>query len=223
MRRALQIFGVLTFGIFEERGITNFTNEQRGPKGFRDWLHVDKDLLVILPTGSGKSIIGELRTALSISEGKQVVWLLPSRALVRQAKRELNRAFREMNVNVEELPTTEDFKPVIINNFPSGRYVAATTPEKLAALVRAKPEAINNVGLVILDEAQKLFDLNRGTTIEYVLQEIQHWLPDSKLVLMSAQIDGIVRLQTFFHRLRGDREFREIIFDRRPTRRINGV
>jgi len=207
----------------EQRGITNFTSEQRGPNGFQDWLQIDRDLLVILPTGSGKSIIGELRTALTLAKGKQVVWLLPSRALVRQAHRELTKAFEILNVSVEELPTTEDFEPFFIEDLPAGRYVAATTPEKLAALIRANPDSMRNVGLVILDEAQKLFDLKRGTTIEYVLQEIQHLLPIAKFVLMSAQIDSMIRLQNFFHRLRGDRDFRELISDRRPTRRMYGV
>jgi len=95
-----------------------------------------------------------------------VVWLLPSRALVRQAHRELTKAFEILNVRVEELPTTEDFEPFFIEDLPAGRYVAATTPEKLAALIRANPDSMRNVGLVILDEAQKLFDLKRGTTIE---------------------------------------------------------
>jgi superfamily II DNA/RNA helicase len=205
------------------RSITNFTHEQQGPNGFQDWLQVEKDLLVILPTGSGKSIIGELRTALTLAQGKQVVWLSPSRALVRQTKRELFKAFYHLGVRVEELPITEDFNPLIFEEISSERFVAATTPEKLTALIRANPDSIRNVELVVLDEAQKLFDLHRGTTIEYVLSEIQTLNSTANFVIMSAQTDSVLRLQNFIHRLRGDIPFAELISEDRPTRRIYGV
>ena len=207
----------------ENRGYTNFTNDQRGRDGFTSWLIDQSDLLVILPTGAGKTIIGELKTALALATGKQVLWLLPTRALVRQSKYELRIAFEPLGVEVEELPVTEDFDPYLLENIPGNRFVSATTPEKFLSLMRVSEHAIDKVGLVIVDEAQKLFDVSRGTSIEFVLQEIRRLLPECNFVFMSAQIDALEKFRGFLGRLRGMEEYSELTSDNRPTRRIYGV
>ncbi len=203
------------------RGITTFTEEQLGP-GFDTWLRPELDLLVVLPTGSGKTIIGELRSALTLAQGWQVVWLLPTRSLVRQAKQDLARAFEERGVLVEELPVTEDFNPLFITEgFERQRYVAATTPERFAALLRAKPEAIQNVGLVILDEAQILLDEVRGTTAELALFRLKQLVPDCRVVLMTAFTDAQAALERFLATM--SRDVARLVSDKRPTRRIYGI
>jgi superfamily II DNA/RNA helicase len=204
----------------EGRGFTNFTDEQRG-EGFDDWLVPDTNLLVILPTGSGKTLVGELKTALTLAQGFQTVWMLPTRALVRQAKRELASAFKDLDVEVEELPTTEDFIPQFVDELSDQRLVAATTPEKIAALIRSNPNAISKIRLVVLDEAQILFE-NRGTTAEHVLQEIHRLVPECKFILMSAFDEVLERLRSFMFRLLGDNP-KLLVSNARPTRRINGV
>ena len=206
--------------ILESRGFTNFTDEQIGP-GFDNWLIPTSDLLVLLPTGSGKTLIAELKTAISLVQGHQVVWMLPTRSLVRQTKRELSGAFTRLDVDVEELPSTEDFIPLFIEDLPDERLVAATTPEKISALLRSNPNAIARVRLVVLDEAQILFD-NRGTTAEYVLQEIHRLVPDCRFVLMSAFEEYTDRLRNFMQRLLGRLPI-ELTSSTRPTRRVNGI
>jgi len=204
----------------ESRGFTNFTNEQSGP-GFDAWLTPESNLLVLLPTGSGKTLIAELKTALSLAQGHQVVWMLPTRSLVRQTKRELSIALSSLGVDVEELPSTEDFIPLFANHLPDQRIVAATTPEKISALLRNNPDAVSHVNLVVLDEAQILFD-NRGTTAEYVLQEIHRLSPNCKFILMSAFDDYRERFENFVFRLLGQMPT-NLTSDIRQTRRINGI
>ena len=187
------------------RGYTSFTDDQIGPNGFDDWLSSEKDLLVLLPTGSGKTIIAELRTALSLSQEKQVVWILPTRALVRQTKHKMRGAFVGMDVSVEELPITEDFLPYeFFEELPKRKYIAVTTPERLASLIRTRRDALDNIGLVVVDEAQILFDSNRGATIEHVIQELQRLVSDVRLILMSAMGEHENRFKQFLGRLRPD-------------------
>ena len=206
----------------ESRGYTTFTNEQIGPEGFDAWLRPESDLLVILPTGAGKTIVGELKTALALAAGKQALWMLPTRALVRQTKRGLQAAFANLSVEVEELPTTEDFFPIFSGGLLQTRRVAATTPEKLAALLRTNPSAVGNVGLVVLDEAQILQQEGaRAATAETVLTMLRSLVPDCDVVLMSAFWNSKDALGEWLERL-GRMPVR-LISDVRPTRRIYGV
>lgn len=207
-------------GELRKRGISSFTREQTG-HGFNDWLQTNKDLLVVLPTGSGKTLIGELKTALTLAQGRQVIWILPTRALVRQTRRELKKAFSPLKVNVEELPTTEDFLPLFTEGEEQPRFVAASTPEKLAALIRANPNAISGVGLVVVDEAQILAKEERGTTVEMVLQRIREIVPSCQIALMSGIEDRREMLEKFLSRIGGDAK--PLISNIRPTRRVYGV
>lgn len=205
------------------RGITTFTNEQVGP-GFDQWLRIENNVVVVLPTGSGKTIIGELLTALALANGQQVVWILPTRALVRQTRRELRRAFELLGVIVDELPTTEDFIPLFAVNPSQPRYVAVATPEKLAALLRVNLNAVANVGLVVFDEAQLLLKDSRGTVAESVLQQIHRWASNSRFVLMTAFAEEQQALQNFIERLSGATTRCAVLSSNvRPTRRIYGI
>lgn len=208
----------------DSRGINSFTDEQIGPTpGFNNWLIPNKDLLAILPTGAGKTIIGELRTALALALGKQVIWILPTRSLVRQIKRELTVSFHNMGVSIYELPTTEDFHPIFLNGLNTQRCIAVSTPEKLEALIRARKEAIKDVGLVVLDEAQNLFTEARGVVFETVIHELNTYVPNCDFVLMSAVSSSAMRLRNFIRRLKPDTPLAELISENRPTRRINGA
>jgi hypothetical protein len=215
-------FWVEYLGKLDERQYTNFTPEQIGG-GFDSWLLPEKNLLVVLPTGSGKTLIGELMTALTLSQGFQAIWMLPTRALVRQTKKELSKAFESLDVDVDEVPITEDYIPQIFDQIAQRRLVAVSTPEKIAALIRSNKTSVSNVKLVVLDEAQILLE-NRGTTAEYVLQEIRRLSPECKFVIMSAFADVEERLRSFLKRLvREDESIAELISHNRPTRRMNGV
>jgi superfamily II DNA/RNA helicase len=206
----------------DARNMTSFTREQIG-LGFDDWLKPNKSLLVVLPTGSGKTVIGELMTALTLAQGKQVLWLLPTRALVRQVRRDLRDAFSELGIVVEELPTTEDFTPLFSELPSTARYIATSTPEKLLALLRTNPQATSQVGLVVLDEAQILRQPgSRSTTAEAVITDIRQRQPNCAFVFMTAAKDELEPLRKFALHL-GISTISEITSDVRPTRQIFGV
>jgi len=208
-------------GELSHRGITTFTKEQIN-NDFDSWLRIDNDLLVVLPTGSGKTIIGELKTALMLANGKQVVWLLPMRSLVRQTQIEMSIAFNTLNITVQELPTTDDYIPLYTDINYTDPMIAITTPEKFLALIRVNEDVLQNIGLVVVDEAQNLFE-NRGFAIESNLFQITNYNPECKIVLLSAMVDKTQKLIEFYKRLRPDNELTQVISLNRPTRCSYGV
>lgn len=200
------------------RGITSFTREQGA---FDEWLTRDADLLVQLPTGAGKSIVGELLTALHLAGGGSVVWLLPTRALVRQVKRELSGAFGGLSVEVTELPTTEDVLPLFADEAPAPLQVAVTTPERLSALARANQTALSKVTLIVFDEAHLLLDRARGVTAEQVLRIARPATGGARLALMSGLPDSRDALERTMKGLGAAP--RVLVSEVRPTRRVYGV
>lgn len=204
----------------ERRGITTFTPEQVG-LGFDQWLRSGTDMLVVLPTGSGKTIIGELRTALSLAEGRQAVWMLPTRAMVRQTKRDLRAAFAPLGKEVAELPVSEDALPQFLDAFDDQESIAVTTPERMAALLRGNPQAVANVGLVVLDEAHILLKETRAETAESVLRTLAEEVPDASLVLMTAFSQAEGPLSALLQAL--GRTPLGLSSPRRPTRQMCGV
>ncbi len=215
-------FWVAYLNRLEERGITTFTNQQAGDGNQFDWLQLSNDLLVILPTGSGKTIIGELRTALILSENKHVIWLLPTRALVRQTTITMQRAFDSLEVIVEELPTTEDPIPLFTENLSGQKHLAVTTPEKFSSFIRANQEGLKNIGLVVVDEAQLLLEKGRGTILEFVLRRVKQLNPQCNFILMTAFNELEKTLEVFLHRL-NDQAPTKLISDTRLTRRVYGT
>lgn len=202
------------------RRITTFTRDQVGP-GFNIWLRSNTDVLVVLPTGAGKSLVGELRTALALANNQQAMWLLPTRALVRQTKRLLGKAFDPMGVAITELPTTEDVVPLFAEGPGEGLMAAATTPERLSALLRVDREAVAALGVLVFDEAQLLLEEGRGITAERVLADLHEINPNCRFVLMTAFAD---RREALLGLLRGlGRQPVELFSDSRPTRRTYGV
>jgi len=203
------------------RGITTFTREQIN-NDFDTWLRIDDDLLVVLPTGSGKTIIGELKTALMLANGKQVVWLLPMRSLVRQTQSEMAKAFRPLSISVQELPTTEDYVPLFFEMDFTEPVVAITTPERFLALIRAKEDVLQGIGLIVVDEAQNLFE-GRGFAIESVLFQMTASNPECKIAYLSAMADKAQKIKEFHRRLRPNGQLSQIIYTNRPTRCSYGI
>lgn len=204
--------------LLRKRGITAFTADQGR---FDEWLTLSCDLVVLLPTGGGKTIVGELMTALACAAGKSVVWLVPTRALVRQTRRYLQAAFGPLGVDIQELPTTEDFVPMFAEDaFTAERQIAVTTPERLSSFVRSNPGAMSEVGVLVFDEAHLLLDAGRGVTAEALLTAVKAAVPTCRFVLMSGAPDTGPLLPRF---LAVEQQPFVLTSNLRPTRRVYGA
>lgn len=203
----------------EAAGISSLTHEQYGSG---DWISTNKDVLVDFPTGSGKTVIGYVRTALCVSARASALWILPTRALVRQVLRGLRRMFREMDVQVQEVPTTEDPGALFSDAWQLERpIVAATTPERALALLRANPVALQSVGVVVLDEAHILCDEDRGVVAEQLVGGLKAQTANQRFVMMTGFSEAVPVLRSISQALQLDlTELRSAV---RPSRRVYGI
>lgn len=123
--------------------------------------------LVVAPTSSGKTFIGELAAARAVTQGRKAVFLLPYRALVNEKYEQFDETYRAAGVRV--IRCTGDYSDQV-STLMRGKYdLGILTYEMFLNLVIGNPHLLNQLGLVVLDEGQFITDPNRGITVELLL------------------------------------------------------
>lgn len=141
-------------------------------------------LMVVAPTGAGKTVIGMLSALREIMEnGGKAAWLVPQRTLTAELDRELD-TWREQGLKVVALSgeTAMDARATK----EADLWVATT--EKFEALCRASSmrEAISQIGTLIVDEIHLLGEPQRGPMLETLLARIRGEGSPVRLVGLSA-------------------------------------
>jgi helicase len=125
-----------------------------------------KALLVIAPTSSGKTMIGELCAIQAVNAGKKAAFLLPYRALVNEKFEEFTARYEPVGLRVVRCSgdASDGIAPAL-----SGRYdLGFFTYETFLNLALASPRLLGQLGLVVLDEGQFITDPHRGITVELI-------------------------------------------------------
>ena len=124
-------------------------------------------LLVVAPTSSGKTMIGELAAIRAIAEGKKAAFLLPYRALVNEKFQEFSSRYGDAGLRVVRCSgDASDGIPFVMK----GQYdIGFFTYETFLNLALVSPRLLNQLGLVVLDEGQFITDPSRGITVELSL------------------------------------------------------
>lgn len=128
-------------------------------------------LLVVAPTSAGKTFVGELAATKAISEGRKAVFLLPYKALVNEKFEDFTALYGE-RLGLRIARCSGDWQDQV-GDVLRGKYdIAFFTYEKFLGLSAAAPYLLNQLGLVVLDEAQFITDPGRGMVVELVLTSL---------------------------------------------------
>jgi helicase len=152
-----------------------------------------ESLLVVAPTSSGKTFIGEMTAARFITQGKKIIFLFPYRALTSEKYDQFIINYSE-KLGIRVIRCTGDYvdqtKPFI-----KGKYdIALLTYEMFLYLSVSNPGVLNQIGLVVIDEAQFIADPKRGIVVELLLTFLltaREKGINPQLVALSAVIGGI--------------------------------
>lgn len=153
-------------------------------------------LLLIAPTGGGKTLAGFLPTLVDLAErpaqGLHTLYISPLKALAADIKRNLLTPVAEMGLNIRIEDRTGDT--------PASRkkrqradppHILLTTPESLALLTSYEdaPRMFKGVKRVIVDEIHALADSKRGDQLMLALGRLQQFCPDINRVGLSATVE----------------------------------
>ena len=142
-----------------------------------------KNLVLSIPTASGKTLIAELALMNEALKGKKAVYLAPLRALASEKFEEMREKYGKL---VKIGISTGEFDS-------SGKELAEhdvliLTNEKMDSLMRHKPDWLKQVGLVVIDEIHLINDRGRGPTLEIVTTKLMK--EKVQFIALSATIEN---------------------------------
>jgi ATP-dependent Lhr-like helicase len=167
----------------------------------------DPSLLLIAPTGGGKTLAGFLPTLAELSEGRHkglhTLYISPLKALASDIKRNLTTPVTEMGLPIRIEDRTGD------TSYTQKRRQRAdppdillTTPESLALLTSYEdaPRIFAGLQRVVIDEIHALAESKRGDQLMLALSRLQALCPDLRRVGLSATVEDPGAIARFLAR-----------------------
>ncbi|MEM3342203.1 MAG: DEAD/DEAH box helicase, partial [Thermoplasmata archaeon] len=142
-----------------------------------------KNLLLAMPTASGKSLVAYLALVHAALRRKKGVYLVPLKALASEKYEDLKK-FEPLGIRIGISSGDLDADDRFIRSYD----IVVTTSEKCDSLIRHNRDWLNSISILIADEIHLLNDPYRGPTLEVLLARFLASNPDIQLIALSATI-----------------------------------
>ena len=189
-------------------------------------------VVVSLPTSSGKTLIAQFRILQALNQFEHergwVVYLAPTRTLVRQVARRLRRDFEPLGVVVEQVSPALEVDGVesgLLSEQDASRAfrILVTTPEKLDLMLRQDWE--EKIGrpltLVVVDEAHNIQEGARGLKLELLLATINSECRLAQFLLLTPFISNAREVARWLGEANSDDI--SLAIDWQPNDRVIGI
>jgi Superfamily II helicase len=149
-------------------------------------LRKNKNVVVSVPTASGKTLIGYISIYDTYLKGMKSMYIVPLRSLAMEKFSEL-LLLRNLGVKVAMSIGDYDSPPSFIKNYD----VIIATSERADSMLHRDPDILNYFGLVIIDEIHMISDPSRGPRLETVISSLLYLKPEILLLGLSATVSNI--------------------------------
>jgi len=150
------------------------------------------NLLVVAPTSSGKTFVGELAaTASAFTRRRHAIFIVPFKALAEEHFLLFRERYGELlSVVISTSDWSEYDADIRAGNF----NLAVMTYEKLMGLLVYQPGLLTNTTALVVDEVQSLSDGERGARLEMLLTQVLVGVQPPQVIALSASLDGLNEL-----------------------------
>ncbi|MHA1712871.1 MAG: DEAD/DEAH box helicase [Candidatus Ranarchaeia archaeon] len=171
-----------------------------------------KNMVLSVPTASGKTLVAVLAMLQAILNGKgRALYLVPLKALASEKYREF-KEYESLGIRVAY--STGDYDAV--DNRLKNNDLVITTNEKADSLLRHKVDWMSELAVVVSDEVHLINDAHRGPTLEIVLAKLREINPYAQFLALSATIRNADEIAEWL-------EAKLVTSEWRPTRLKEGV
>lgn len=154
----------------------NIISINRFQKNVYDKSQINSSLSISAPTSAGKSYILYQLLLEKIIKSKNIIYIVPTRALISQVEKDINlfiQQYKLRNINVTSMPRIEN----------AHHSIFVLTQERLHRLYIDNPDF--KCDFILVDEAHKIDNGNRGILLERKLDEILTIDPDIEIFFSS--------------------------------------
>ncbi|MGD0534830.1 MAG: ATP-dependent DNA helicase [Methanoregula sp.] len=139
-----------------------------------------KNLLVAIPTASGKTLIAEMAMHRHIAAGGKCLYIVPLKALASEKFEEFGNKGVRVGISTGDLDRRDD---------ALGRNdIIVATSEKVDSLLRNSARWIPEITLIVVDEVHLIDSPDRGPTLEMVIAKMRYRNPAMQIIGLSATI-----------------------------------
>ncbi|MCK9277492.1 MAG: ATP-dependent DNA helicase [Methanoculleus sp.] len=139
-----------------------------------------KNLLIAIPTASGKTLVAEMAMHHQAGRGGKCLYIVPLRALASEKFDEFSGKGLRVGIATGDFDRRDDYL---------GRNdIIVATSEKVDSLLRNRTPWLAEITLLVLDEAHLIDDPSRGATLEMLIAKLRHKNPDMQIIALSATI-----------------------------------
>lgn len=167
-----------------------------------DVLDAGESVLVAAPTGSGKTVVAEYGISCALADGKRAFYTAPIKALSNQKFNDLVDLYGRDKVGL----LTGD------NAVNGDAPIVVMTTEVLRNMIYARSRALDDLGVVVLDEVHFIQDSFRGPVWEEVIIHLPRAV---KLVCLSATVSNAHEVADWISTVRGMTRF--VVEEKRPV------
>ena len=148
-----------------------------------------KNILVVAPTSSGKTFVGEVLAARSAFALKRAIFLVPYKAIAEEKYAEFRERYGNLGISV------------VISDGDHSRFdkdirrgdfgIAVIVYEKMAQLLIQSPGILVDCSLIVVDEIQMIANRTRGPALEILLTHIRQLTDQPQIVGLSATMSDL--------------------------------
>ena len=130
-----------------------------------------RNVLVMAPTSSGKTMIGELAAIRATQHGGRSVFLLPTKALVNEQRDKFERLYGPAGVRT--VRATGDYSDQVTALLRGQFDIGVLTYEMFRGSHLQIRTCFGIISVIVIDEVQTLVDPGRGPDLEFLLTLIK--------------------------------------------------
>lgn len=131
----------------------------------------DENLLITLPTGTGKTLLGELALLSSLGQEPGLVcYVAPYISLARQVREKMRQ---NVPRNVQVHPSMGGYRDPVQFDPRNQPVILVATPERFDAMLRYRPELLSSIRCVVFDEAHMVGNNQRGLRLEGIITRLR--------------------------------------------------